>query len=119
MRKAVKSVADHFPTAIISGRSRDKVIKNLHLNTTWCFFLVHLLIHTYKIEVWLAVILQVYNLVELTELYYAGSHGMDIMGPVNNSVSNDHPSCVKSTDQQVRCFFWRALLLFSPGAMLR
>ncbi|KAI6702253.1 hypothetical protein NL676_011389 [Syzygium grande] len=66
MRKAVKSVADHFPTAIISGRSRDKV----------------------------------YNLVELTELYYAGSHGMDIMGPVNNSVSNDHPSCVKSTDQQ-------------------
>lgn len=66
MRVAVKNVADHFPTAIISGRSRDKV----------------------------------YDLVGLTELYYAGSHGMDIMGPVNNSVSNDHPSCVKSTDQQ-------------------
>lgn len=66
MRVAVKNVADHFPTAIISGRSRDKV----------------------------------YDLVGLTDLYYAGSHGMDIMGPVNNSVSNDHPSCVKSTDQQ-------------------
>ncbi|XP_048140921.1 probable trehalose-phosphate phosphatase F isoform X1 [Rhodamnia argentea] len=66
MRVAVKNVADRFPTAIISGRSRDKV----------------------------------YDLVGLTELYYAGSHGMDIMGPVNNSVSNDHPSCVKSTDQQ-------------------
>lgn len=66
MRVAVKNVADHFPTAIISGRSRDKV----------------------------------YDLVGLTELYYAGSHGMDIMGPVNSSVSNDHPSCVKSTDQQ-------------------
>ncbi|BBH03177.1 Haloacid dehalogenase-like hydrolase superfamily protein [Prunus dulcis] len=42
----------------------------------------------------------VYDLVGLTELYYAGSHGMDIMGPVTNTDSNDHPNCVKSTDQQ-------------------
>ncbi|KAJ0105384.1 hypothetical protein Patl1_18548 [Pistacia atlantica] len=65
MRFAVRNIAKYFPTAIISGRSRDKV----------------------------------YELVGLTELYYAGSHGMDIMGPVNNIVSDDHPNCIKSTDQ--------------------
>lgn len=31
MRTSVKNVARHFPTAIISGRSRDKVIKELFL----------------------------------------------------------------------------------------
>lgn len=66
MRSAVRNVAKYFPTAIISGRSCDKV----------------------------------YELVGLTELYYAGSHGMDIMGPVRNSASGDHPNCIKSTDQQ-------------------
>lgn len=29
MRAAVKKVAEYFPTAIISGRSRDKVVKSL------------------------------------------------------------------------------------------
>ncbi|XP_059643875.1 probable trehalose-phosphate phosphatase F [Cornus florida] len=66
MRSAVKDVAKYFPTAIISGRSRDKV----------------------------------YELVGLTELYYAGSHGMDIMWPVSDTVSTDHSNCIKSTDQQ-------------------
>ncbi|EOY24416.1 hypothetical protein QUC31_008740 [Theobroma cacao] len=66
MRSAVRNVAKHFPTAIISGRSRDKV----------------------------------YELVGLTELYYAGSHGMDIMGPVSHTESDDHPNCIRSTDQQ-------------------
>ncbi|XP_021299920.1 probable trehalose-phosphate phosphatase F [Herrania umbratica] len=66
MRSAVRNVAKHFPTAIISGRSRDKV----------------------------------YELVGLTELYYAGSHGMDIMGPVSHTESGDHPNCIRSTDQQ-------------------
>ncbi|PON64935.1 Trehalose-phosphatase [Parasponia andersonii] len=47
MRKAVKAVARYLPTAIVSGRSRDKV----------------------------------YSFVKLAELYYAGSHGMDIKGP--------------------------------------
>lgn len=47
MRNAVRSLAMHFPTAIISGRCREKV----------------------------------YDFVRLAELYYAGSHGMDIMGP--------------------------------------
>lgn len=47
MRSALRDVAKHFPTAIITGRCRDKV----------------------------------FEFVQLPELYYAGSHGMDIMGP--------------------------------------
>ncbi|KAK3226118.1 hypothetical protein Dsin_005980 [Dipteronia sinensis] len=51
MRKTVKKLAKCFPTAIVSGRCRDKV----------------------------------YNFVKLAELYYAGSHGMDIKGPETGS----------------------------------
>ncbi|KAF8648043.1 hypothetical protein HU200_065080 [Digitaria exilis] len=51
MRMAVRSVAKHFPTAIVSGRCRDKV----------------------------------FGFVKLAELYYAGSHGMDIKGPAKTS----------------------------------
>lgn len=47
MRKVVKAVARLFPTAIISGRGREKVE----------------------------------GFVQLRELFYAGSHGMDIAGP--------------------------------------
>ncbi|XP_039012586.1 trehalose-phosphate phosphatase A-like [Hibiscus syriacus] len=65
MRAAVAKVAKDFPTAIISGRSRDKV----------------------------------YEFVGLTDLYYAGSHGMDIMVPVRQS-SDDSPNCIRSTDKQ-------------------
>ncbi|KAJ4800217.1 Trehalose 6-phosphate phosphatase [Rhynchospora pubera] len=58
MRAAVKDVAKFFPTAIVSGRSRDRV----------------------------------FEFVKLTELYYAGSHGMDIMvpeiGSTNKKVDN-------------------------------
>ncbi|KAH7430277.1 hypothetical protein KP509_09G091700 [Ceratopteris richardii] len=51
MRSAVKKLAACFPTAIISGRNREKV----------------------------------FDFVRLPELYYAGSHGMDIMGPAQGS----------------------------------
>ncbi|KAG5229612.1 trehalose-phosphate phosphatase [Salix suchowensis] len=47
MRAAVEEVANYFQTAIISGRSRDKVK----------------------------------GFVKLNNIYYAGSHGMDIMAP--------------------------------------
>ena len=47
MRTAVKEVAKLFPTAIISGRGREKVAA----------------------------------FVGLQELFYAGSHGLDIIGP--------------------------------------
>ncbi|XP_022965072.1 probable trehalose-phosphate phosphatase F [Cucurbita maxima] len=66
MRFAVRNVAKYFPTAIISGRKREKV----------------------------------FDLVGLTELYYAGSHGMDIVGPVSQTVLNSHPNCTRSTDHQ-------------------
>ncbi|XP_027903513.1 trehalose-phosphate phosphatase A-like [Vigna unguiculata] len=61
MRAAVKKVAEYFPTAIISGRKRDKV----------------------------------YEFVGLSDLYYAGSHGMDIIGPPRQSISDDHPDSDK------------------------
>ncbi|XP_024027890.1 trehalose-phosphate phosphatase A isoform X1 [Morus notabilis] len=77
MRAAVQKVAKYFPTAIISGRSRDKV----------------------------------YEFVGLTELYYAGSHGMDIMCPVKPSISDDKPNCFKSTDKQ-----GKDINLFQPAA---
>ncbi|KAL9329586.1 hypothetical protein ACSQ67_004589 [Phaseolus vulgaris] len=51
MRKTVRKLARCFPTAIVTGRCRDKV----------------------------------YNFVRLAELYYAGSHGMDIQGPTRDS----------------------------------
>lgn len=70
MRSAVRNVAKYFPTAIISGRSRDKV----------------------------------YELVGLTELHYAGSHGMDIMSPVHD-VFDDHFNFSNATDKQVRLGF--------------
>ncbi|KAJ8465287.1 hypothetical protein OPV22_027839 [Ensete ventricosum] len=61
MREAVREVARHFPTAIVSGRCTEKVT----------------------------------SFVELSELYYAGSHGMDIKGP------NDGPQHLKAKAQNV------------------
>ncbi|ESW35633.1 hypothetical protein PHAVU_001G251300 [Phaseolus vulgaris] len=54
MRKTVRKLARCFPTAIVTGRCKDKV----------------------------------YNFVQLAELYYAGSHGMDIKGPTRSSKYN-------------------------------
>lgn len=78
MRSAVRNVAKCFPTAIISGRSRDKV----------------------------------YEFVGLTELYYAGSHGMDIMGP-DRKLGNDdnHSNCIRSPDKQ-----GKEVNLFQPAS---
>ncbi|KAM0851335.1 hypothetical protein ACQ4PT_052487 [Festuca glaucescens] len=67
MRDAVRTVAQHFPTAIVSGRGRDKV----------------------------------FNFVKLEELYYAGSHGMDIKGPSklsNNKAKADEVLCQPATE---------------------
>ncbi|URD97763.1 CPuORF23 - conserved peptide uORF-containing transcript [Musa troglodytarum] len=78
MRSTVKKVAKYFPTAIISGRSRDKV----------------------------------YGFVRLSELHYAGSHGMDIMGPIRESESvDDHPGCIRTTDEQ-----GKEVHLFQPAS---
>ncbi|KAJ1296797.1 hypothetical protein BS78_01G330000 [Paspalum vaginatum] len=64
MRDAVRGVAANFPTAIVSGRCRDKV----------------------------------FGFVRLAELYYAGSHGMDIRGPTAGA---DHHGDAK--DESVLC----------------
>ncbi|XP_020582107.1 probable trehalose-phosphate phosphatase 6 [Phalaenopsis equestris] len=63
MRAAVKSVAKYFPTAIVSGRCRDKV----------------------------------FNFVQLSELYYAGSHGLDIKGPTK------WPKHIKAKAKSILC----------------
>ncbi|KAF7830677.1 putative trehalose-phosphate phosphatase C [Senna tora] len=66
MREAVREVAKNFPTAIISGRSRDKVKE----------------------------------FVKLSNVYYAGSHGMDIMAPsmpVRSSDGNRYTMALDST----------------------
>ncbi|GMI75640.1 trehalose-6-phosphate phosphatase A [Hibiscus trionum] len=76
MRAALKDVAKCFPTAIISGRSRDKV----------------------------------YEFVGLTELNYAGSHGMDIMSPVRQS-SDDYSNYILSTDKK-----GKEVNLFQPAS---
>ncbi|CAL4915485.1 unnamed protein product [Urochloa decumbens] len=77
MRAAVKHVASLFPTAIISGRSRDKV----------------------------------FDFVKLNELYYAGSHGMDIMGPVGKAADSNGVECIRSTDSQ-----GKEVNLFQPAS---
>ncbi|XP_004957708.1 probable trehalose-phosphate phosphatase 10 [Setaria italica] len=74
MREVVRNAALHLPTAIISGRSCDKV----------------------------------FDFVKLAELYYAGSHGMDIMGPVGETGSvTGNRSCTNSSmkqDKEVKIF---------------
>ncbi|KAJ8513246.1 hypothetical protein OPV22_003680 [Ensete ventricosum] len=54
---------------------------------------------------------KVYKFVKLGELYYAGSHGMDIMGPVmkNESIS-DLPGCTISIEEQ-----GNEVILFQPA----
>ncbi|KAK9145408.1 hypothetical protein Sjap_005311 [Stephania japonica] len=66
MRAAVREVAKYFPTAIISGRSREKVFK----------------------------------FVQLAGVYYAGSHGMDIMAPVLPLSTSDVKHQTRIDDKQ-------------------
>uniref|UniRef100_A0A3Q7FG61 Trehalose 6-phosphate phosphatase n=1 Tax=Solanum lycopersicum TaxID=4081 RepID=A0A3Q7FG61_SOLLC len=66
MRSAVRDVAKLYPTAIISGRSRQKV----------------------------------YGFVKLDDVFYAGSHGMDIMGPAIQASCYDGKYQSKALDQK-------------------
>ncbi|CAL9093016.1 unnamed protein product, partial [Musa textilis] len=55
---------------------------------------------------------KVNEFVRLSELYYAGSHGMDIMGPIRESQSvDDHPDCIRTTDEQ-----GKEVHLFQPAS---
>lgn len=97
MREAVRDVAKYFPTAIVSGRSRDKVHFIKFLNK---IKKIYTLIYIYIYICWISIYcslhnvnLQVHSFVRLSELYYAGSHGMDIKGPAkghkHRKVSNN------------------------------
>lgn len=115
MRAVVKNVAKYFPTAIISGRSRDKVIDRPLFTFIKCrckcdvilkFLEIWVFLYTkccwcLCIDYFLFLLVQVYEFVGLAELYYAGSHGMDIMGPVRQSIPNDNADTIQSTDKQV------------------
>ena len=68
-RRAVQTVAKKFPTAIVSGRAREKV----------------------------------YDFVKLDELYYAGSHGLDIAGP-KGSPDIDYKPCLWAEDVMQNVF---------------
>ena len=63
-----------------------------------------------------AVFLQVSEFVGLTELYYAGSHGMDIMGPAQPN-SKDQTKCNMSIDKQVMVLQDRSILVEPCDAM--
>ncbi|XP_061357087.1 probable trehalose-phosphate phosphatase D [Gastrolobium bilobum] len=67
MRAAVREVASCFPTAIVSGRSRDKV----------------------------------YEFVKLRNVYYAGSHGLDISTPFGSTKHEDKKYQTKGGNQVV------------------
>ncbi|KVH90168.1 probable trehalose-phosphate phosphatase F [Cynara cardunculus var. scolymus] len=54
---------------------------------------------------------KVHELVGIEELYYAGSHGMDIMFPVQDTASIDHMGYVRSTDKQ-----GKEVNLFQPAS---
>lgn len=117
MRAAVRDVARYFPTAIVSGRCRDKVHSLLlaphyfahdsiflllvsdldcsigfHFTTPSSPHSIEFLFSAFPFYVSFFspfhssissrfLLLQVYSFVRLAELYYAGSHGMDIKGP--------------------------------------
>ncbi|PNH02607.1 putative trehalose-phosphate phosphatase D [Tetrabaena socialis] len=70
MRDVVRAVAQAFPTAIISGRGREKVE----------------------------------TFVQLKELFYAGSHGMDIAGPRDESGGSSIGSVFQSAFQPAAHF---------------
>nr|POF04927.1 putative trehalose-phosphate phosphatase 3 [Quercus suber] len=66
MRSAVREIGEHFPTAIISGRSRDKVFQFVRLNN----------------------------------IYYAGSHGMDISTPSVSLNYGNHKHQTRTIDEK-------------------
>lgn len=81
MREVVRNVALQFPTAIISGRGREKVgAFPCHACALWRMHAVLTgprMPHLAR----LSGEPQVERFVQLSELFYAGSHGMDIAGP--------------------------------------
>lgn len=76
MRMALHEVARFFPTAIISGRGRDKV----------------------------------YDFVALDNVYYAGSHGLDIAAPLQSPNFGDPKHQTRAVDRK-----GNEIVLFQPA----
>ncbi|KAF7154321.1 hypothetical protein RHSIM_Rhsim01G0171800 [Rhododendron simsii] len=76
MRMALREVARHFPTAIISGRGREKVS----------------------------------DFVDLDNVYYAGSHGLDIAGPLRSPTYGDPKHQSRALDRK-----GNEVVLFQPA----
>lgn len=96
MRDVVKDVALNFPTAIVTGRSIDKV-HYIILPKILLFF-----VYVIKSLIYILILnmmcfcLQVRSFVKVNEIYYAGSHGMDIESPTNeNSYGQVRKQCTK------------------------
>ncbi|KAG6526304.1 hypothetical protein ZIOFF_016287 [Zingiber officinale] len=80
MREAVRDVASHFPTAIVSRRCREKARYCARTRILAVKFLP--LPSTFGSGA-RSILDQVSSFVRLSELYHAGSHGMDIKGPIH------------------------------------
>jgi hypothetical protein len=79
MRDAVRSVAQHFPTAIVSGRGRDKVLLSswflllLFLLLSWGHFFsgpLHLVHHGAVKGIFQVFSLQYFRVIYFTVLFY-------------------------------------------------
>lgn len=61
------------------------------------FPFTHEFVYVWGSTYWLFFLMQVYNFVKLPELYYAGSHGMDIRGPSKSQLKSKKVSTLCSS----------------------
>jgi hypothetical protein len=118
MRMAVRSVAKQFPTAIVSGRCRDKVHTCTQQSTPIAGHHLHRALvtnHQRNQANWWGSIAQVFEFVKLAELYYAGSHGMDIKGPAKSSSGHAKSKVNKSSSRPSPIKHGRSIYLISAA----
>ena len=117
MRAAVREIGYCFPTAIVSGRCKDKVIhshsteqkvnyadmrQHPYFEDALFFSALHFQCIYFLLD------MQVYEFVKLRNVYYAGSHGMDISTPSGSSKCEDQKHQIKGVDEKV--FIYVSLL---------
>ncbi|KAK7858983.1 putative trehalose-phosphate phosphatase 10 [Quercus suber] len=132
MRSAVREIGEHFPTAIISGRSRDKVFQFVRLNNIYYAGSHGMDISTPSVslnygnhkhqtrtidekmrsavreigEHFPTAIIsgrsrdKVFQFVRLNNIYYAGSHGMDISTPSVSLNYGNHEHQTRTIDEK-------------------
>ncbi|KAF3957287.1 hypothetical protein CMV_017685 [Castanea mollissima] len=87
MRSAVREIGEHFPTAIISGRSRNKCRKKIKLKMK-------------REKKRSSMQMKVFQFVRLNNIYYAGSHGMDISTPTVSLNYGNHEYQTRTIDEK-------------------